>query len=305
MIRTVALWLALCAASGWAIQTTQPDTARNSKLEIRNSVSLHHAIAQSPDHPITPVDKKRAENALKEGSRAYKARNFVEAEEYFKTALGLDPTSKNAAFLVARSIHAQYRPGVETAENIAKAREAIAAYQKVLAKNPNHDAAYDAIAYLYGALKEDEEQREWITRHASLPGVPKEKRAATYTTLAGKDWNCSYKITELPENKQTVMQGGKAIMQSKKPKDQRDFDTAKQCAARGLELAEKAIRLNRENESAWSYKIKLLVEMARLAEMEGKAEQKADYTKKAAQAQARTAEVSEQNRKKAEALPTY
>ena len=44
-------------------------------------------------------------------------------------------------------------------ENIAKANEAIQAYQQILQKDPKNEEAYKAIAYLYGATKEDEKLR--------------------------------------------------------------------------------------------------------------------------------------------------
>ena len=96
------------------------------------------------------VNRVRAKNELNEAARAYREGNFVEAEQHSRRALELDPESKTALLFIARTIHAQYRPGVQTPENIAKANEAIAAYQQILAKDPKNDEAYKAIAYLYG-----------------------------------------------------------------------------------------------------------------------------------------------------------
>jgi hypothetical protein len=56
---------------------------------------------------------------------------------------------------VARTIHAQYKPGDFTPGNTAKAREAITTYQRILDRSSDDDEAYKAVAYLYGALKED------------------------------------------------------------------------------------------------------------------------------------------------------
>src|SRR6201989_2820237 len=82
------------------------------------------------------VNRIRAKNQLNEAARAYREGRFVEAEQYSRRAAELDPNNKTAPMFIARTIHAQYRPGVQSPENIAKAQEAIDAYQKLLEKNP-------------------------------------------------------------------------------------------------------------------------------------------------------------------------
>src|SRR6266851_7348585 len=108
------------------------------------------------------INRIRAKNELNEAARTYREGHFEEAEQHSRRALELDPDSKTALSFIARTIHAQYRPGVQTPENIAKAHEAIQAYQRILEKDPKNDEAYKAIAYLYGALKEDDKLRAWI-----------------------------------------------------------------------------------------------------------------------------------------------
>lgn len=247
------------------------------------------------------VNRIRAKNEINEGARAYRERKYAEAQQHFERALELDPNQKNAQFFAARAIHAQYKPGVETPENIAKAKEAIEAYKKVLGQDPNNDEAYNAVAYLYGAIKQDEAQQQWITQRANLETLSPEKRAEAYTVLASKQWQCSYTITEQQENKQTVSKDGKAVIQYKKPKDPADFERAQQCVAKGLELINKAIELNPKSESAWSYKTNLLLEMVKLAEMEGNAEKRAQYDKQYQEAQAMTLKLNEEARRRREA----
>ncbi|CDM64999.1 tetratricopeptide repeat protein [Pyrinomonas methylaliphatogenes] len=247
------------------------------------------------------INRIRAKNEINEGARAYHERKYAEAQQHFERALELDPEQKNAQFFIARAIHAQYKPGVDTPENIAKAEAAIEAYKKVLEHDPNNDEAYNAVAYLYGAIKQDDKQRDWIMQRANLQTIPPEKRAEAYTVLASKEWQCSYTITEQQENKQTVMKDGKAIIQYKKPKNQADFDQALRCATHGLELINKAIELNPNSESAWSYKTNLLLEMVKLAEMEGNAEKRAQYDKQYKEAQEMTLKLSEEARRRREA----
>jgi tetratricopeptide (TPR) repeat protein len=247
------------------------------------------------------INRIRSKNALNEAARAYREGHFEEAEGYARRAQELDRDNKTAPQFIARTIHAQYRPGVQTPENIAKARQAIEAYQKILEKNPKDEEAYKAIAYLYGAIKEDDKLRQWIAARAASDNTEPEKRAEAYVVLASKDWDCSYKITELPSNKVTTIDANnKATVSYKKPKEQKEFDTAQTCVKRGMEEIENAVKFDPNNESAWSYKTNLLLEASKLAEMDGKTDMKAEYQKQSEAALKRTTELSEANKKKKE-----
>ena len=247
------------------------------------------------------INRVRAKNQLNEAARAYHDGHFDEAEQYSRKALDLDPNSKTALLFIARTIHAQYRPGVQAPENLAKANDAIQAYQKVLERDPKSDEAYKAIAYLYGATKDDEKLRSWISSRAVDPDTAAEKRAEAYIVLASKDWDCSFKITELPTNQtKTLSPGNKVTITYKKPQNQKDFDAAQACMKRGLEEVENAIKLDPNSEPAWSYKTNLLIEAVRLAEMDGKTDQKTQLEKQREEAQKRTTELSQINQKKKE-----
>ncbi len=247
------------------------------------------------------INRVRAKNQLNEAAQAYHEGHFEEAEQHSRRALELDPDSKSAPLFIARTIHAQFRPGVQAPENMAKANEAIQAYQKILEKDPKNEEAFKAIAYLYGAIKDDDKLRAWLSSRASDSSVDPDKRAEAYTILASKDWDCSFKITELPTNKSTAMGAGNHVTVTyKKPQQQKDFDAAQACVKRGLEEVENAIKLDPNNESAWSYKTNLLLEAEKLAEMDGKMDQKAQLDKQRAEAQKRTSVLSEANQKKKE-----
>src|SRR6266550_775979 len=244
----------------------------------------------------------RAKNQLNEAARAYREGHFDVAEQHARNAYELDPTNKTAPMFIARTIHAQFRPGVQTPENLAKAQAAIEAYQQILANNPKDDEAYKAIAYLYGATKQDDKLRQWISSRAANESTEPEKRAEAYIVLASKDWDCSFKITELPTNKVTTVDPttNKATVSYKKPKEQKEFDTAQMCVKQGLAEAENAIKYDPNNESAWSYKTNLLLEASKLAEMDGKADLKSEYQKQYEAALKRTTELSVANQKKKE-----
>src|SRR5258705_76575 len=248
------------------------------------------------------INRIRAKNQLNEAARSYREGRFEEAEQHSREAARLDPDNKTAPMFIARTIHAQYRPGVQSPENVAKAQQAIEAYQKILERNPKDDEAYKAIAYLYGATKDDAKLRQWISSRAASETTEPEKRAEAYIVLASKDWDCSFKITELPNVKTTTVDKStnKATVSYKKPQDQKEFDQAQMCVKQGLSEAENAIKFDPNNESAWSYKTNLLLEASKLAEMDGNADQKTEYQKQYETALKRTTELSAANQKRKE-----
>ena len=242
--------------------------------------------------PTPSAAQAQAKDELNEAARAYREGNFAEAQAHSERALLLDPQNRTAPMFVARTIHAQYKPGVFTPENVAKAREAIIAYQRLLERQPTDEEAYKAIAYLYGALKEEELLREWIVQRASNFSLTNEQRAEAFVVLASKDWDCSFKITEMPTNKSTTVRRNKAQVSYKMPKDRVEFEQAKECANRGLEMVNTAITLTPENETAWAYKTNLLLELSKLAEMSGDVQQKRELLRQYEEALNETTRLS-------------
>ena len=240
------------------------------------------------------INRIRSKNELNEAARAFREGKFTVAEQHSRRAAELDPNNKTAPMFIARTIHAQYRPGVQSPENLAKAQEAIQAYQNILQRNPADDEAYKAVAYLYGAIKDDEKLKQWITARATSDSTDPAKRAEAYVVLASKDWECSFQITELPNNKITTVDpsNNKATVSYRKPAEQKDFNQAQMCVKQGLAGVENAIRFDPNNENAWSYKTNLLLEASKLAEMENQTEQKAEFQKQYEAALKRTTELS-------------
>jgi tetratricopeptide (TPR) repeat protein len=226
----------------------------------------------------TLVNRVRAKNALNEGARAYKDGRFADAEEKFRSAFDLDPSQKNAPVFIARAVQQQYKPGVQTPENLAFGEKAVAEYQKILDRDPTNEDAYKAIVFLYGQMKRDEKVNELLASRAQNGPTPKAK-AEALTILASKQWNCSYEITEQKENKTTENKPDKILIHYRKPANQADYDKAQQCTTEGLKLAEQATALDPNNPNAWSYKTNLLREKSKLAEMAGDTAAKADLDK--------------------------
>ena len=245
-------------------------------MKFLTSLIITLMLATSLLAQTQSADEAQAKQELNEAARAYRQGNFAEAQAHSERALLLDPQNKTATMFVARTIHAQYRPGVFTPENVGKAQEAIIAYQRILERTPGDDEAYKAIAYLYGAIKEEELLREWILRRASDVSMPNDKRAEAFIVLASKDWDCSFQITDRPGTKITTVNGNKTYVSYRMPKERVEFERAKECANRSLEFVNMAITLTPENESAWSYKTNILLELQKLAEMSEDVQQKAE-----------------------------
>jgi tetratricopeptide (TPR) repeat protein len=272
---------------------------RFSQSRIGATAILAFFIAASAG--CTLVNKLRAKSELNDSAQAYKDGHIEEAEQHAKRALYLDPDNPTAPIFVARIIHQQYRQGVDTPENIAKAREAVEAYKQVLQKDKTNEEAYKAISVLYAFTKDEKNLRDWIMARANDTSMSNEKRADAYAILSGKDWDCSFRITELPDVKQTTVEGGSAKVTYKKPKEQKDLDKIQRCVVQGLQESETAIKFDANNESAWSYKTNLLIESAKIAKMNGDEGQAAGFQKQAEVAQKRATALSEERRKKEEA----
>jgi hypothetical protein len=141
--------------------------------------------------------------------------------------------------------------------------------------DPNSELAFNSIALLYGALKEDELQRVWLLDQAKRKTVPKKQRAECYTVLASKAWSCSF-------------------FQAKKNA------ATKQCVSNGLQLIESGLALNPDSSLAWLYKGELLSEMAKAS---ASFQEKAHYEKLAADAKRRSRALKAQQ--PTEASGTY
>jgi tetratricopeptide (TPR) repeat protein len=228
------------------------------------------------------TERARAGEELKQGAQAFRAGRYDEAQEHYRTALKLDPAQKTAAALfLARSIRAQYQPGIADRQNVAKAKEAIAAYEKALQDNPGQDEAFASVADLYGALKEDAHQRDWILKRAKSDRLPPAARSSAYRRAAELDLVCARTTADS------------------------DPAGADNCAALGLVSISQAIALSGDNEGALTQQIQLLHQRAKLAETQSGSTQKQTYETQAAAAEKRIAKLREEGRIKSESLPTY
>jgi hypothetical protein len=141
-------------------------------------------------------------------------------------------------------------------------------------------------------VKDDELLRQWILQRAPDLNIAADKRAEAYVVLASKDWECSFRISELPANK-TVSESevGSQKIRWSKPEDVAQFEKARRCAADGLAMTEAAIALVPDSGDAWTFKSNLLIEMTKLAEMDGNDQLKTEYERQQKAARLKSQEL--------------
>src|SRR5437588_808591 len=154
------------------------------------------------------VNRVRAKNALNEGARAYREGQFAEAETKFRTAYELDPSQKNAPLFIARAIQQQYKPGVNTPENLAVGERAIKAHQcatdglklaeQAVALDPQNPNAWTQKANL---LREK-------SKLAEMAGDTKAKE--DFDSQAAKARETQAKLAEAAQKKKEAEEAAKA-----------------------------------------------------------------------------------------------
>ena len=282
--------------------------------------------------------KVMAQKNLVDGAQAYKERAYHEAIEKFRYAVEFDPElttteSRTAQLFLARTLHSMFASKRDEKD---KAREAIKEYEKALpgfiqevkdkkeilnskpddekAKNDvkkNEDIVgniVSSVGSLYENLQETDKWREWQTNASKNAELPNFVRANSLVSLAAKKNSCANEISDDPAVKKTTLKDGKAVFEFVKPTEEGKFDELKECVDEGTKYIDEAVELDPNSEAAWSFKTSLLLQSMRVAEMEGKTEEKAEIEKKVDEAkakyealkEARIKREEEEARKKAE-----
>ncbi len=268
---------------------------------------------------------------LVDGAQAYNERKFDEAMEKFTRAVSYDPEgttleSKTAQLFLARTLHSLFAGNRQNKKN---AEMAIEEYKKALPgfvrEAAESKAALDAkpgdeklqnnyeknkaiagsivsaIGSLYENLQQEDKWADWQVKAANNAELPNEVRANSYVALASKQYTCAEEITENAEVKKTVTEGSEQVFKFTKPEDEAEFSKLKKCVEEGTSYIDKAIELNGNSDSAWSYKTSLLLQGMRIAEMEGKSDQKEALKKKSDEAKAKFEELAKIKQAKEEA----
>jgi hypothetical protein len=283
----------------------------------------------------TGCGKIIARKDLVDGAKAYKDRKFNDAEALFRDAVARDPDQNTAQLFLARTLHSQY---AADRTNTAKAEEAIKEYKKtiddykkivkdkiaLLEQNPcgYSDAevrkiqgekrqAFDsfkilgdslkAVANLLDNLQKSDERLQWLNQWGEDASLPACLRAEAYNSLAAKQNTCANDITEDPNVKKTEKgKDGKPVFVFKKPEKPEDLTNLKACVEQGTNLINKALELDQNSDSIWSYRTSLLIQNARLAEMEGRTADKDKFKADADQAKARFTELAKAKKEKSD-----
>jgi tetratricopeptide (TPR) repeat protein len=107
------------------------------------------------------IDMLKARDQLNKGVGAFRNAQFQPAIDHFQQAVALDPKLINARLYLAMSYFQQYVPGGESEENTKMAKQAIAAFEKVLNIDPNNSTALATIALIYYNLKDFDKAKEY------------------------------------------------------------------------------------------------------------------------------------------------
>jgi tetratricopeptide (TPR) repeat protein len=133
---------------------------------------------------MSGCDKLKARDQLNKGVDAYKSARYEEAIGHFQTATQLDPGLPMAKSYLATALAQNVVPGLETAENLKTAQQAIDIFQEVLAKDPSDVNSMKQIAGLYLSLKKLDDARTWQKKVLAVD--PKDPEAAY--TVGVIDW---------------------------------------------------------------------------------------------------------------------
>jgi hypothetical protein len=236
---------------------------------------------------------------LVDGSMAYKERKFDVAEDLFRRAAERDPKGESeegriAQVFLARTLHSKF---IGNRQDTSLAERAIVEYKKALALNKDDQSSYKAVASLYENLNKQDEWRQWVTNRANAADIKPEYRAEALTSLAAKQNTCANEVSDTPETKKTVQRDGKDVFQFSKPANEADFQRMKGCVEEGMRLIDQAAALEPDTvknagslnpksmtdeqlkttidtlkpyESVRSYRASLIIQASRLAEMEGR-----------------------------------
>lgn len=135
----------------------------------------------------TGCNKLKARDNLNQGVIAFKAGNYSQAADHFKTAIDQDPDLPAARVYLATAYVQQYVPGSDTPDNKKFADAAMKEFETVLSSNPDPQyklLATQSIANLYYQQKDFPNAANW--EHKVIQLDPKNKEA--YYTLGVIAW---------------------------------------------------------------------------------------------------------------------
>jgi tetratricopeptide (TPR) repeat protein len=139
---------------------------------------------------ISGCNRLAARDQLNKGVDSYKSGKYEEAIGHFQRATELDPTLPMAKSYLATALSQNIVPGLDTAENMKTANQAISIFQDVLAKDPNDVNSLKQIAGIYFNIKKLDDAKTWQKKVLAVD--PKDPEAAY--TIGVIDWTEAHQI---------------------------------------------------------------------------------------------------------------
>ncbi len=204
-------------------------------------------------------NKLMARDDLNKGVAAYKAGNFDQAIERFKSAKEKDPTLLNARLYLATAYASQYIPGAPSPENIRKGEQAIEEFKEVLQADPNNLSAIDGIGSILFQMagspfdeKKMIESRSYHEKHIQLDPTAKEP----YYWVGVIDWTLAYRANATLRKAWNDANARKAVKDDQPMPDKvrAEFkDKYGQTVEDGISQLKAAIKVSPDYEDAMAY----------------------------------------------------
>ena len=133
----------------------------------------------------------QARDHLNKGVEAYKSAHYEEAINHFQQATELDPKLPMAKTYLATALAQNVVPGLDTAENLKNANQAVDIFKQVLDSNPNDVNSLKQVAGIYFSIKKLDDAKEWQKKVLALR--PDDAEAAY--TIGVIDWTQAHENT--------------------------------------------------------------------------------------------------------------
>lgn len=137
---------------------------------------------------ISGCNRLAARDQLNKGVESYKSGRYEEAIGHFQKATELDPSLPMAKSYLATALSQNIVPGLDTAENLKTAQQAISIFQDVLAKDPSDVNSLKQIAGIYFSIKRFDDAKAWQKKVLAVD--PKDPEAAY--TVGVVDWTLAH-----------------------------------------------------------------------------------------------------------------
>jgi len=204
-------------------------------------------------------------------------KSYEAAEKTLEQLLASDPKNANYQKALLGVQGRQVKRDDHSAQNVVLIKKVIEGYNQAL-KNlqlttDERRWVDSSLLFLYEQLGEEDVKKELLKRAADTQRAGKDRTEA-YVMLATRSWDCAFRITSANSSP-----------------DKAAIERAQTCTNDGLDYVNKALALEPDNESAWSYKTNLLHEALALAGLRNEEAQKVTYQNQYNEALKHTQEV--------------